>query len=396
MARSDSRLAISALAVAAGLAVLLRSWRRAKRSAGSGRRDGDRLRPGAARQALPVGRHRPGRVRLLGPGDDGLPVSRGRHRADHPGAVGHRAARRPRPQPGDLVFFAGADGTLTAPGPCRPGHRPRPDDRGVRDRLPGPASPIRPGAGRLHPAVGRCPVSIRAPLIAGTVLSLAVISAWSWLASLAIGPAAPLHLTRNLAADYAQLAAAPTGNGGGAVRRRRVDLRGVPAGLRLAAASAGAVGDGPQVPLFPRPRRRRPAAAPWLAGARPGRPRLVTDASPSGGACPGQRRRTPTGMARSAAPARRLCGAPRAGRRQRRSRPPRSPRPNPAAGSTPHSRTADGTADRGLLADQPQSTARCPRSPRTANARAAVQISRDGTDWTPWTTYQTGAYAGPC
>jgi hypothetical protein len=30
------------------------------------------------------------------------------------------------------------------------------------------------------------------------------------------------------------------------------------------------------------------------------------------------------------------------------------------------------------------------------NARAAVLISRDGTDWTPWTTYQTGAYAGKC
>ena len=30
------------------------------------------------------------------------------------------------------------------------------------------------------------------------------------------------------------------------------------------------------------------------------------------------------------------------------------------------------------------------------NARAAVLISGDGTDWTPWTTYQTGAYAGKC
>jgi hypothetical protein len=30
------------------------------------------------------------------------------------------------------------------------------------------------------------------------------------------------------------------------------------------------------------------------------------------------------------------------------------------------------------------------------NARAAVQLSRDGADWTPWTTYQTGAYAGRC
>lgn len=30
------------------------------------------------------------------------------------------------------------------------------------------------------------------------------------------------------------------------------------------------------------------------------------------------------------------------------------------------------------------------------NARAAVQISRNGRDWRPWTTYQTGAYAGRC
>jgi len=30
------------------------------------------------------------------------------------------------------------------------------------------------------------------------------------------------------------------------------------------------------------------------------------------------------------------------------------------------------------------------------NARAAVIISADGTDWAPWVTYQTGAYAGQC
>ena len=30
------------------------------------------------------------------------------------------------------------------------------------------------------------------------------------------------------------------------------------------------------------------------------------------------------------------------------------------------------------------------------NARAAVQISHDGTDWSPWVTYQTGAYQGQC
>jgi hypothetical protein len=30
------------------------------------------------------------------------------------------------------------------------------------------------------------------------------------------------------------------------------------------------------------------------------------------------------------------------------------------------------------------------------NARAAVEISRDGTDWTPWVTYDTGAWQGRC
>jgi len=30
------------------------------------------------------------------------------------------------------------------------------------------------------------------------------------------------------------------------------------------------------------------------------------------------------------------------------------------------------------------------------NARAAVQISSDGTNWSPWTTYTSGAYAGRC
>ena len=30
------------------------------------------------------------------------------------------------------------------------------------------------------------------------------------------------------------------------------------------------------------------------------------------------------------------------------------------------------------------------------NARAAVLISGDGADWTPWVTYQLGAYAGKC
>jgi hypothetical protein len=30
------------------------------------------------------------------------------------------------------------------------------------------------------------------------------------------------------------------------------------------------------------------------------------------------------------------------------------------------------------------------------NARAAVAISSDGTDWSPWTTFTSGAYIGQC
>ena len=56
-------------------------------------------------------------------------------------------------------------------------------------------------------------MSVRGPLIAGTVLSPAAVSAWSWLADLTTGPAAPLHLGPDLPSDYAQLASAPTGNG---------------------------------------------------------------------------------------------------------------------------------------------------------------------------------------
>jgi hypothetical protein len=57
-------------------------------------------------------------------------------------------------------------------------------------------------------------VRFRVPLVAGTVVSLAVTSAWAWLAALTIGPAGPMDLTwRHLAASYMTLAAAPTGNG---------------------------------------------------------------------------------------------------------------------------------------------------------------------------------------
>jgi hypothetical protein len=57
-------------------------------------------------------------------------------------------------------------------------------------------------------------VNLRAPLITGTIASLAVTAAWAWLSSLTIGPAGPIHLTwRHPAASYLALAAAPTGNG---------------------------------------------------------------------------------------------------------------------------------------------------------------------------------------
>jgi hypothetical protein len=53
----------------------------------------------------------------------------------------------------------------------------------------------------------------RAALITGTVVSAAVTGAWSYMASLTIGPAVPVHLGQDLPGDYARLADAPTGNG---------------------------------------------------------------------------------------------------------------------------------------------------------------------------------------
>ena len=41
-------------------------------------------------------------------------------------------------------------------------------------------------------------MSVRGPLITATIVSLAAVSAWSYMASLAIGPAAPVHLGQNL------------------------------------------------------------------------------------------------------------------------------------------------------------------------------------------------------
>ena len=65
------------------------------------RRESHRLRRSPARQALPVGRHRPGRLRLLRAGHDGLPRRRDHHPPHQPAAMGLRPAdpRHPRPSP---------------------------------------------------------------------------------------------------------------------------------------------------------------------------------------------------------------------------------------------------------------------------------------------------------
>ena len=59
-------------------------------------------------------------------------------------------------------------------------------------------------------------MNLRAPLVAGTIVSLAVTAAWAWLSSLTTVPAGPLHLAwRYPAASYVTLATAPVGNGWG-------------------------------------------------------------------------------------------------------------------------------------------------------------------------------------
>ena len=69
------------------------------------------------RQAVPVGRHRPGRVRLLRPGDDGLPGGRDRHRADLGGAVDNRSRMSRPPRCGQGIWCSSP--ARTAPSPRR-------------------------------------------------------------------------------------------------------------------------------------------------------------------------------------------------------------------------------------------------------------------------------------
>ena len=56
---------------------------------------------------------------------------------------------------------------------------------------------------------------------------------------------------------------------------------------------------------------------------------------------------------------------------------------------------SNGTMDRGYWQINSIRGAQSTYDP-AGNARAAVQISRDGTNWTPWVTYNTGAYQGQC
>jgi hypothetical protein len=55
---------------------------------------------------------------------------------------------------------------------------------------------------------------VKRGLVAGTVVSLVVVGAWSVAAAASMGPAPALHLSwHHPVASYLALAAAPTGNG---------------------------------------------------------------------------------------------------------------------------------------------------------------------------------------
>ena len=58
-------------------------------------------------------------------------------------------------------------------------------------------------------------------------------------------------------------------------------------------------------------------------------------------------------------------------------------------------RNTDGSTDRGYFQINSVHGALSTYDP-AGNARAAVTISRHGTDWSPWVTWNTGAYAGRC
>jgi hypothetical protein len=56
---------------------------------------------------------------------------------------------------------------------------------------------------------------------------------------------------------------------------------------------------------------------------------------------------------------------------------------------------SNGTVDRGYWQVNSIHGALSTYDP-AGNAQAAVELSGDGTNWSPWVTYQTGAYQGQC
>jgi len=63
-----------------------------------------------------------------------------------------------------------------------------------------------------------------------------------------------------------------------------------------------------------------------------------------------------------------------------------------------HATDADGngTVDRGYWQINSTHGDQMSTFDPAGNARAAVQLSGDGTDWSPWVTYNSGAYQGKC
>ena len=60
-----------------------------------------------------------------------------------------------------------------------------------------------------------------------------------------------------------------------------------------------------------------------------------------------------------------------------------------------HRRNTDGSTDRGYWQINSIHGALSTYDAE-GNARAAVQLSGNGTDWSPWVTYNTDAYQGKC
>ena len=192
-------------------------------------------------------------------------------------------------------------------------------------------------------------------------------------------PAGPLHLGRNLLSDYAQLAAAPTGNGAELFAVVAAIYARVPAGFRLAPPPAGrwvmrrrcrsrrdgrmvisAVAAGIALTVLSghqrHPRRRGGRQRAWPLGCA-GLEALWESAG---------------GSRAAAFTAAEIAMAESSGRQY--------------ASLV----NTNGTTDRGYWQIN-SSHGSLSTFDANGNARAAVLISSDGADWSPWVTWQTGA-----